>query len=114
MNIKIISQPISKNEALEIGKEFYGDMVKGVVDIEKAIIALGGEYHMDANVVLIENGSKQNTVWGFNIYPNTKGDEWIEYTSLINIRPAAQNRSMVVENKELRATMKAIIEKLII
>lgn len=114
MNIKIISEPITRKEALEIAKEFYGEMVKGVVDIERGIIALGGEYHMDANIILIENGSKQNVIWGFNIYPNTEGDEWIEYTSLINIRPAAQNRSMMVENEELRATMKAIIEKLII
>lgn len=114
MNIKIISQPITKSEALDIGKEFYGDMIKGVVDIEKSIIALGGEYHMDANIILLENGSQQQAIWGFNIYPKANSDTWIEYTSLINIRPLVKNRSMVVENEQIRAIMKEIIEKLIL
>jgi len=59
MNIKIISQPITRLEALALAKEFYIDMVKGVVDIDREIIALGGEYHMDANTILIEQGSHQ-------------------------------------------------------
>lgn len=114
MNIKIISQPIPKAEAIEIAKEFYIDMVKGVVDIEKEIIALGGEYHMDANLLLIDNGSKQNDVWGFNIYPKLKNEDWIKYTSLINIRPAMNNNDMEVGDKNIRDKMKGIIEKLII
>ncbi len=114
MNIKLISQPITKTEALEIAKEFYIEMVKGVVDIEKEIIALGGEYHIDANQILIDSGSKQNNVWGFNIYPKVEGDNWIRYTSLINIRPTVKNMSMLVEDEKIRDTMRKIIEKLII
>ena len=114
MDIRIISKPITRSEALKIGKEFYGEMVKGVVDIEEEIIALGGEYHMDANMVLIGEGYKQINIWGFNIYPNSLEKDWIEYTSLINIRPQANNRTMTVENKEIRDKMKKIIEKLII
>ncbi len=114
MNIRVITKPVTKAEALEIAKEFYIDMVKGVVDLEREIIALGGEYHIDANMVLMENNSKQADVWGFNIYPNLGKNEWIEYTSLINIRPLAGNRNMVVEDKEIRDRMKKIIEKLIV
>jgi hypothetical protein len=114
MNIKLIIKPITKAEALEIAKEFYVDMVKGVVDIEKEIIALGGEYHIDANEMLIKNGSKQNNIWGFNIYPKQTEDNWIEYTSLINIRPMVKNMTMVVEDKNTRDIMKKIIEKLIV
>ncbi|MDO8664960.1 MAG: DUF5674 family protein [Candidatus Liptonbacteria bacterium] len=64
MNIKIITAKISRAEAKEIAKEFYGDMVKGVVDIERELIAPGGEYHMDANMVLVNSGSEQKNVWG--------------------------------------------------
>ena len=53
MNIKIVTEPITRAEAKEIAKEFYVEMVKGVVDVEKGIIALGGEYHMDANTILL-------------------------------------------------------------
>jgi len=114
MNVKIISRPITKAEALEIAKEFYGDMVKGVVDIEKGIIALGGEYHIDANMVLIKAGSTQKNLWGFNLYPKLTDSDWIEYTSLINIRPTAHNRSIVIEDQKLRDIMEAIIAKLVI
>jgi len=86
-------------------------MVKGVVDIEREIIAIGGEYHMDANVVLIENGSKQQNIWGFNWYFDKSGNERIEYVSLINIRPTQGNRTMEVQDIFLRDKMKTIILK---
>ncbi len=111
MNIKIIDQKITEAELREIAKEFYGGMIKGVVDIELEIIAMGGEYHMDANIVLSENGSKKNNVWGFNWYFDKNGDERIEYISLINIRPECDNRSMEVKNPAVRDRMKIIILK---
>lgn len=111
MNIRIVDKKISEKELLEIAKEFYVTMVKGVVDVERGILAMGGEYHMDANNVLIENGSKQPNVWGFNWYFDKEGDERIEYVSLINIRPAQGNRVMEVQDEALRAKMKEIILK---
>ena len=114
MNIQIIEKPITRAEALKIGQEFYTEMVKGVVDIRKDIIALGGEYHIDANTVLTGAGSAQPDVWGFNLYPNVVGEDWIECTSLINIRPAAKNRTMFVEDESIRKIMKRIINQLII
>ena len=109
MNIKIIDKKITEPELREIAKDFYGDMVKGVVDVEREIIVMGGEYHMDANVVLVENGSRQQDIWGFNWYFDKTGDERIEYVSLINIRPAQGNRTMEVQDSFLRNKMKTII-----
>ena len=111
MDIKIINKKITESELREIAKDFYGEMVKGVVDIEREILVMGGEYHMDANTVLIENESKQQNIWGFNWYFNKKGDERIEYVSLINIRPAQGNRTMEVQDESLRDKMKLIILK---
>jgi hypothetical protein len=111
MKIKIIDKKIEDAELKEIAKDFYGEMVKGVVDIEQKILAMGGEYHMDANTILIENGSKQPDVWGFNWYFDRVGDEQIEYVSLINIRPAQGNRVMEVQDESLRDKMKEIIIK---
>lgn len=101
-------------EVREIAKEIYGDMVKGVADIERGVIALGGEYHMDANMVLIENGSRQDDVWGFNLRLEKPRENWIEFTSLINIRPAQKNRGMVIENAELQEKIRAIIYRKIV
>ena len=111
MPIKVINKKITESELQEIAKDFYIDMIKGVVDIEQGILAMGGEYHLDANMVLIENGSKQQNVWGFNWYFDRTGDERIEYISLINIRPAQGNRTMEVKDASLRDTMKLIIFK---
>ncbi len=112
--IRIITEPIRRIEAGEFGKVWYVDLVKGVADIDVGVLALGGEYHMDANVVLLEQGSSQKNIWGFNIYPERTDDSWIEFISLINIRPAAGNRTMEVEDERIRAQMRALIEKLII
>ncbi len=113
MNVKILDKRISEKELREIAKEFYGDMVKGVVDIENEILAMGGEYHMDANNVLIENGSKQRDIWGFNWYFDRSEQNRIEYISLINIRPAQGNRTMEVQDLSLRDKMKEVILKYI-
>ena len=110
MNIQIVRDKISKKELEELAKEFYVEMVKGVVDIERGIIALGGEWHMDANEVLIKDGSLQPNLWGFNVYV---GDKRVEYVSLINIRPAQNNRTLEVEDSLIRQKMYAIINSLI-
>ena len=113
MKIKIVKKPISKADVQMIAQEIYRDMVKGVVDIERGVIALGGEWHMDANKVLLAEGSRQEQVWGFNLYPNENGDAVLEYISLINIRPAQDNRGMEVKDPAVRAKMHRIIKKLV-
>ncbi len=114
MNIQIIRDTITEDELREIGKEFYDTMVKGVVDIERNIIVFGGEYHMDANIVLLEDGSEQRNIWGFNVYFDKLRDSWIEYTSLINIRPLQENYDMEVSSESIRSIMKEIINSKII
>lgn len=111
MKIKIVENEISLEELKELAQEFYGTMIKGAIDVENEILALGGEYHMDANNVLIEKGLKQPNIWGFNINFEKEGDDWIEYTSLINIRPAQGNRAMELADENLKKRIKEIINK---
>jgi hypothetical protein len=113
MNTRIIKERISKQELEELAKEFYVEMVKGVADIEREIIALGGEWHMDANQVLIEDGSNQENLWGFNVYVDKLNEKRLEYNSLINIRPKQKNRSMEVESEEIRNKIFNIVNNLV-
>jgi len=113
MDIKIIKEKISKKELETLAEGGYGDMVKGVVDIRQGILALGGELHADAEAVLLEGGSKQADLWGFNIYPDKAKDQRMDYSSFINIRPSQGNRSMEIKDQELRKQIKKIIEGLI-
>lgn len=105
MDIRIIRDKISREELKELAKEFYVEMVKGVADIERGIIALGGEWHIDANEVLMQDGSEQQNLWGFNVYL----DKRIEYHSLINIRPLQNNRTLEVQDENIRKKMFDII-----
>src|SRR3989338_8392182 len=108
MNIRVVKEKISRTEAKEIAKEFYVDMVKGAVDMEREIIALGGEWHIDANNALIDDGSMQPNVWGFNFYPDLNR---IQYSSLINIRPLQNNLAIEIQDEKLRRQMEKIIRK---
>ena len=111
MNIRIVRDQISENDLRELAKEFYGHMVKGVVDLERGIIAFGGEFHADANTLLIDDGSQQPDVWGFNWYFDVPDDEKIEYTSLINIRPHLGNRKMEITDEVTRNKVRTIVLK---
>lgn len=82
-------------------------MIKYVVDIDKRLIALGGEMHADAEQILIDSDSLQENLWGANIYP-WKNPPEIEYTSLINIRPTIGNRSMEIQDEKIREKVKSI------
>ena len=113
MNIKIVEDNISVDELMELSKETYYPMIKGVVDIKNEVIAFGGEYHMDANNVLLEQGYSQNNIWGFNVYLNKNDDResWIEYMSLINIRPLQNNLDMEIQDQTIKDSIKNIVNK---
>ena len=88
-------------------------MIKYVVDIERGVIAIGGELHADAEQLLLERGSRQGDMWGANYYPGRGADECIEYTSLINIRPSSGNRRMEIADPAIRARVRALTFALI-
>ena len=80
----------------------FEDMVKYVVDVARGVAAVGGDLHADEEALLLDNGSRQEDLWGANYYPGRGRDGCIEFTSLINIRPAQDNRSMTIEDPTLR------------
>ena len=91
----------------------FGDMVKAVVDVEAGIMAIGGELHSDEEAVLLDNGSRQANLWGINLYPEKPSDEWIEFDSMINVRPSVGNRSRFVESGEIREALTQIVQRLV-
>jgi hypothetical protein len=113
-SMKIIKQPININEIWNSKESDFVEMLKIVVDIEKEMVAIDAELHADLEQILIENGSEQKNVWGANIYPLKSKDDFIEYTALINIRPAMGNKSMEVLDKDVRNKMEKIIRTLLI
>ena len=91
--------------------EMFGGMVKAVADVDRGLLAVDAELHSDLEALLLENGSKQKSLWGINLYPDLPGDEFIEFDSLINMRPSQGNRSRGVDNEEIRERIAAIVNK---
>ena len=114
MAIRVVKDTIHKRELQDIAAKQFGDMVKAVVDIEQQIMAIGGELHADLEMVLTEKeGSKRDHTWGINLYPEETGDTFIEFDSMINIKPAFHNKSRGVEDKETQERIRAVVQKLI-
>lgn len=112
--IKVITDKITLDELKKIAKERFGDMVKVVVDIEQGIMAIGAPMHYEEESVLLDNGSKQENLWGINIYPDMDAQDRIVFDSLINIRPRQNNRTLSVEDLEIQKQITTIVNKLII
>ncbi|MEK6715576.1 MAG: DUF5674 family protein [Candidatus Omnitrophota bacterium] len=111
--MKIITDKISLNEIKQMADEMFGNMVKVVVDVEREIMAIDGELHADEEALLLENGSKQQNLWGINIYPELTGDDFIEFDSVINLRPSQGNKSRGVDDRKVREKIINILNKLI-
>lgn len=112
-DIVIIGEPISAERLADLAAECFGDMVKAVVDINRRLLALGGELHSDEEASLLEQGSAQADLWGINIYPEKPKSEWLEFDSMINIRPRIGNRSRGVEDAGTRQMICEIVDSLI-
>ncbi|HEY0430773.1 MAG TPA: DUF5674 family protein [Pyrinomonadaceae bacterium] len=113
MGVTLISESISAQQLRETGEELFGDMVKAVVDVEKAIMAVGAELHADEEAFLLERNSLQESLWGINLYTNREMPGMVEFDSLINIRPRQNNRSRGVDDLKLQERIIAIVRKLI-
>ena len=103
-----LTERIDPAELRRLVSAFFDDMVKYVVDVERQAIAVGGEMHVDGEQLLLDTGSRQADLWGANYYPGRGREDCIEYTSLINIRPAAGNRGMELVDPALRERLRAI------
>ena len=88
---------ISVPELSKMAKGIYGNLVKSVVDLSNNSMIVDAEMHADEEELLLESGSKQADLWGINLYPERFGtDEFVEFDSMINIRPRQQNMSRSV------------------
>ena len=111
--MRIIEDKISISELQKMAEQMFGNLIKAVVDVEKEIMVVDGELHSDEEALLLEKGSKQKDLWGINIYPEIKDDDWIEFDSMINLRPSLQNFSRGVDNLDIRRKIKKIVNKLV-
>lgn len=111
--IRIFHECVSPEQIQSyLGKPFP-DMVKFVVDIQRGVIALGGELHADAESILLKEGSHQENLWGGNFFPGREPAAKIAYEAMINIRPSHGNRTMEIKDAGIREKMREILRRLL-
>ena len=109
--MKILQTPIKITELAKSEVIFDGPMVKGAVDVDRELLAIDADLHADLEQLLLKNGSKQDDIWGINLWFEDEGEDLIEFDSMINVRPRQNNRSRDVENPEIRQKITEIVQK---
>lgn len=110
----ILQEPMPRGALTDMDGNFFPDMVKGVVDVAKGLLALDGELHSDLEAMLLEQGSRQEDLWGINLYPELEDEDFLEFDSLINIRPGQGNRSRGVEDPSIQEQIRKVVAKWIL
>ena len=111
--MRILTQPIKHSELSALLPGYFGDMIKAVVDVRQGIMGIDAELHADIEKELLTQGAMQADLWGINLYPDTEGDDFVEFDSLINIRPYQGNRSRDVQDSSVRKQIIDVVNKLI-
>jgi Protein of unknown function (DUF5674) len=111
--MEIITGPIALARLREMAECKFGEMVKAVVDVDRGVMAVDGELHADEEELLLTHGSRQASLWGINLYPDVGTADWIEFDSMINLRPSQGNRSRGVEDPGLRQRIVEMVSRLV-
>ena len=106
-------RPASLDEVRELAAQRFGDLVKAVVDLQRGIMLLDAELHADQEAELLAEGSAQRDLWGINLYPGVDGPDWLEFDSMINLRPSSGNRSRGVDDPATREAIAGLVERLV-
>lgn len=107
----ILDRQISREELSIVDSNYFEGMIKGVVDVQSHTLAIDAELHADLEALLLSKGSSQENLWGINLWPEETGEDFIEFDSLINIRPWQGNRSRDVTDPEIRRQIVEVVNQ---
>lgn len=111
--MQILAKPITVEELKNMASLMFGNLVKAVVDVKTKQIALDAELHADLETMLLNNGSKQHDLWGIILHPeNFSLDNFVEFDSMINIRPNQNNPTRSVLDPQIRKQLIEIVKSL--
>jgi hypothetical protein len=108
-----LSNPISMDELRQVAARRFGDMVKAVVDLGRSVMLLDAELHADQEAQLLDEGASQKDLWGINLYTEIEGSDWLEFDSMINLRPSFGNRSRGVDDPAARQAIVELVAQLV-
>lgn len=112
--VEIVDTGISVDRLGEMATRIFGAFVKAVVDVERGLLAVDAELHADEEALLLAHGSRQADLWGINLYPAAFGsDRFLEFDSMINVRPSHGNVTRSVDDPALRERIGMVVGRLV-
>lgn len=109
--MKLLEQPITKDELKKIAASRFITLVKAVVDVERELMVIDADLHADQEAFLLEHGSNQDDVWGINLLVDNPIDSFIQFDSMINVRPNQGNMTRSVENEEIQEKIISVVNR---
>jgi hypothetical protein len=114
MAIQIVRAAVTRDELRRVAAPQFGDFVKAVVDVGRGVMAVGGELHADEEALLLQDGARPSDLWGVNLYPDRPDAEFVEFDSMINVRPSQGNRSRDVKDAAVRGRIRDVVDRLVV
>lgn len=111
--MKLVNKTITKDELKKMAVASFGNLVKAVVNVSRQIMAVDAPLHADEEAYLLARGSNQADLWGINLYPDLVGDQFIEFDSMINIRPGQGNMTRGVDDAQIKLQIRQVVSKLV-
>ncbi|MCC7141432.1 MAG: hypothetical protein IT349_04955 [Candidatus Eisenbacteria bacterium] len=107
------ANPVTLDELRRMAGFDFGGLVKAVVDLERSVMLIDAEMHSDQEAELIATGSNQASLWGINLYPDLPADSWIEFDSMINLRPSFGNRTRGVDDPATQERIRSLVHRMV-
>jgi hypothetical protein len=108
-----LSEPLTIDDLRALAPGRFRDFVKGVIDLRRGVLVIDADMHADQEAALLAEGSDQRDLWGINLYPGLEGPDWLEFDSLINLRPSFGNRSRGIDDESTREAVRSLVESLV-
>ncbi len=113
--MQIVAGRITVAELSAMAEATFGDLVKAVADARRGLLAVDAGMHSDLEALLLDAGSAQADLWGINLYPAEHGTaDFLEFDSMINLRPGQGNRTRSVEDPVIRGAIAELVDRLVV
>lgn len=113
--MQIVAGQITVAALRAMAEATFGDLVKAVVDVQRGLVAVDAGMHSDLEALLLDAGSRQADLWGINLYPAEFGTAgFLEFDSMINLRPGQGNRSRSVDDPATRSAIEALVGQVVV
>ena len=107
------AEPISLADLRALVPGRFRDFVKAVVDLRRGVMLVDADMHADQEAALLAEGASHVDLWGINLYPDLDDADWLEFDSMINLRPSFGNRSRGVDDPKIREAITALVTSLV-